>query len=194
MKIKLFLISLLLITISALNAQNNNKNQALLLIDIQDFYFEGGSSELVNPVPASLNAKLLVEKFRSNNQHIIHVKHGDGPGTGIHKNVKPLESEKVIIKQSVNSFKNTELLEYLKTNNVESLVICGMQTHMCLEAATRAAADFDYQCTVIHDACATKDVKFDNKTVKAEDVHFSTLGTIRVYAKVLSTEEFLENN
>jgi nicotinamidase-related amidase len=194
MKKCLILIICLILPITLLKAQKNNAKEALLLIDIQNFYFKGGSSELVNPIPASLNAKKILEYFRENEKLVIHVKHGSGDAAKIHNNVKPLESEKIIIKNEVNSFKNTELLDFLKKNKIESLVICGMQTHMCLEGATRAASDYDFKCTVIQDACATKDVKFGNKTIKAEDVHFSTLGTISVYAKVTSTLEFLKKN
>jgi len=67
-----------------------------------------------------------------------------------------------------------------------------MQTHMCVEAATRAAYDLGFKCILIEDACATRDLKFKEKIVKAEDVHFSTLSALnRTYAVVITTEEFL---
>lgn len=172
-------------------AQADTAKTALLLIDIQDFYFEGGSSALVNPVPASLNAAKLLVDFRAKSQLVIHVRHGEGPQSEIHTNVKPLPGEKVFVKNEVNSFLNTGLLDYLKENQIKRLVLCGMQTHMCLEAATRAAADFGFECIVIGDACATKDLKYDDKIIKAEDVHYSTLATFRPYAKVMDTAKFL---
>jgi hypothetical protein len=49
------------------------------------------------------------------------------------------------------------------------------------------------RCILIHDACATRDLKFNDKTVKAEDVHYSTLSTLKSYASVISADEFLEN-
>ncbi len=177
-----------------LYSQKESPETALLIIDIQDFYFSGGASELVNPVPASLNAQKLLLNFRKTNQLVIHVKHGDGPGTEIHVNVVPLPGEKVIVKHEVNSFLNTDLLEYLNKNGIRKLVICGMQTNMCLEGATRAASDYGFDCTVIHDACAAKNQTFDGKTVKAEDVHIATLATLKAYAKVISTNEYLELN
>lgn len=176
-----------------ISAQSDTTKTALLLIDIQDFYFEGGSSALVNPIPASLNAAKLLNDFRTKGQLVIHVKHGEGPQSEIHDNVKPLPGEKIFVKQEVNSFLNTGLLGYLRENKVKELVLCGMQTHMCLEAATRAASDFGFECTVIGDACATKDLKYGDIVIKAEDVHYSTLATFRPYAKVMDTEEFLKN-
>jgi nicotinamidase-related amidase len=174
-------------------ASGQTGNTALLLIDIQDFYFEGGSSALVDPLPASRNAGRLLQNFREKGKVVIHIKHGEGAQSDIHENVKPLDSEKVIVKNEVNSFLNTDLLEYLRANNIENIVLCGMQTHMCLEAATRAAADFGFSCTVIGDACATKDLVFGDKVIKAEEVHYSTLATFKPYAKVLNTDDYLKN-
>jgi nicotinamidase-related amidase len=175
------------------NAQTEAPKTALLIIDIQNFYFAGGSSELVNPVPASLNARKLLDYFRETKQLVIHVKHGEGTGAEIHNNVAPLAGEKVIVKQEVNSFLHTDLLDYLRKNGVKRLVLCGMQTNMCLEAATRASSDYGFKCTVIHDACAAKNQTFNGKTVPAEEVHAAALATLKAYANVISTEEFVVN-
>jgi nicotinamidase-related amidase len=98
---------------SLLQAQTNSKT-ALLLIDIQDFYFPGGNSALVEPEAAAEKAALVLADFRSKNQLVIHVRHDYEPGGDIHVSVKPLESEKIITKKEVNSFKDTDLLAYLK--------------------------------------------------------------------------------
>lgn len=177
-----------------LHAQTETPKTALLIIDIQNFYFAGGSSELVDPIPASLNAQKLLLNFRETNQLVIHVKHGDGKGAEIHSNVAPLPGEKVIVKKEVNSFLNTDLLDFLTKNGIKKLVLCGMQTNMCLEGATRAASDLGFECIVIHDACAAKNQTFNGKTVKAEDVHIAALATLKAYAKVISTDEFLGMN
>lgn len=187
---KLLLILSLMVSVFSY-AQTEKPKTALLIIDIQNFYFAGGSSELVNPVPASLNAQKLLLQFRKTGQLVIHIKHGDGKGAEIQSNVTPLPGEKIIVKKEVNSFLHTDLLDYLNKNGIKKLVICGMQTNMCLEGATRAAADYGFDCTVIHDACAAKNQTFNGVTVKAEDVHATALATLEAYAKVKSTEEFL---
>jgi nicotinamidase-related amidase len=165
---------------------------ALLLIDIQDFYFPGGRSALVAPEKAALNASKILDKFRKENKLVIHVRHNSEPGGKINDIVKPLPGEKIISKTAVNCFVGTDLLNYLKSNNIDSLVICGMQTHMCVEAATRAASDYGFKCILVHDACATKDLQYGDRIIKAEDVHYSTLVTLKNYAKVESTEEYLK--
>jgi len=190
MKKLLFLLSMMASILS--NAQTGSQNTALLVIDIQNFYFSGGASELVNPIPASLKAQKLLFHFRDKKQLVIHVKHGEGNGAEIHTIVAPLPGEKVIVKNEVNSFLKTDLLEFLNKNGIKKLVICGMQTNMCLEAATRAASDYGFDVTVIHDACAAKNQVFDGKTVNAEDVHLATLATLKAYAEVVSADNYLE--
>ena len=170
------------------------QKRALLLIDIQDFYFPGGRSALVDPGKAAANAASLLDSFRKSGDLVIHVRHNSEPGGKISDIVKPADGERIFTKDAVNCFVNTGLTEYLKSNSIEALVICGMQTHMCVEAAVRAGTDLGYKCTLIHDACATRDLKFGDRTIKAEDVHFSTLAAMGSYARISGTNEFLNGN
>jgi nicotinamidase-related amidase len=182
---------ILFLAVFSLSAQARQK--ALLIIDIQDFYFPGGKSALVEPEKAAANAALLLADFRKRDLLVIHVRHNAEPGGKINDIVKPLPNERIISKDAVNCFVGTDILDFLKTNKIDSLVICGMQTHMCVEAATRAASDYGFKCILVHDACATKDLKFGDKTVKAEDVHYSTLSALKNYAVVESTTEYFQN-
>lgn len=185
---KLMILISLILTIS-LNAQSEGK-RALIIIDIQNFYYPGGASELYQPEIAGKNAQIVLNHFRENKELVVHIRHNFEPGGEIHIDVAPIEGEKVISKDHVNSFKDTDLLEYLQANEITELVLVGMQTHMCLEAATRAGSDYNFKCTVIEDACTTKDLKFGDKVVKAEDVHYSTLSTLKSYAKVTNIKDF----
>lgn len=188
---KIFLTCIILAVMSiGLYAQS--KRSALLLIDIQDFYFPGGKSELVAPEKAAANAALLLNHFREGNLLVIYVCHNYEPGGKINDLVAPLPAEMIFRKNDVNCFKDTGLPDYLKQKGIDSLIICGMQTHMCVEGATRAASDLGFICTLVHDACATKDLKFGERIIKSEDVHYATLSTLKSYATVLSTEEFLK--
>src|SRR5512133_2076725 len=191
MKKLILSVGIIFIAVFSLSAQTRHK--ALLVIDIQDFYFPGGKSALVEPEKAAAKAALLLADFRKKGLTVIHVRHNSEPGGKINDLVKPLPNEKIISKDAVNSFVGTDLLDFLKTNKIDSLVICGMQTHMCVEAATRAASDYGFKCILVHDACATKDLKFGDKTIKAEDVHYSTLSTLKNYAVVESTSEYFQN-
>src|ERR1035437_247176 len=116
-------------------------NKALIIVDIQNDYFDKGTMTLVGSEQASENARLILDRFRAEGLPVIHIQHiAKSPaatfflpntvGAEIHKNVKPLLQEKVIVKHYPNSFRETELLDYLKSNNIRNLVICGMMTHM----------------------------------------------------------------
>lgn len=188
---KIFTIAFIIATLTLSVKSQSLDSTALIIIDIQNFYFPGGAAELVQPEKAAEQAKILLNYFRENKALVVHVKHDFNPGGEINKLVKPIENEKVFTKKEVNAFLNTGLNDYLKQNNIKNVVLCGMQTHMCLEGGTRAAHDFGYNCTVVEDACATRDLKFGEVTVKAKDVHYSTLATLKSYAKVLSLNEFL---
>jgi nicotinamidase-related amidase len=69
----------------------------------------------------------------------------------------------------------------------------GAMSHMCIDATTRAAFDLGFNCIVAEDACATKDLIFQRKIIKASDVHASFMAALSVpYAKVISTKEIIE--
>lgn len=170
------------------SGQTINDKTALLLIDIQEFYFPEGAVPLSEPEKAADNAALLLQSFRHKSLNVIHVQHKLGRGDQIHPAVSPLPGEKLITKTEVNAFKNTDLLEHLQQLGITTLVIAGMQTHMCVEAAVRAAKDYGFECIVAADACATRDLKYDKTVVPAAMVHAATLATLnRTYARVLST-------
>jgi len=173
---------------------------ALLIVDIQNFYFQGGQVPLVGSVEASLQARRVLEAFRAKKLPIIHVRHiplkpaglENDPAYAIHPNVVPEADEKIIIKRYANAFRETELLDQLKQNGFQQLVICGMQTQMCVEAAVRAAADFGFKVVVPHEACATRDLKFEGKVIPAAQVHAAALAAMNgTYARVVKTDELI---
>ncbi len=181
------------------------ENTALLIIDIQNFYFEGGRVPLVGSVEASENAQRLLQACRANGISVVHIRHLpkdiplDGRGLtdaqyAFHKNVAPREGEKVIGKHYANSFRDTELRDFLAERGIRRLMICGMQTHMCVEAAVRAAADFGFEVTLVEDACATRNLKYRDVETDAAHVHAAVLAALKdTYAQVVTTDEVLKS-
>lgn len=175
----------------------------LIVVDIQNDYFPGGSMELVGMEKAAANAKLLLEQSRKKGIPVIHIQHIAArpgatffvPGTvgaEIHEVVAPCAGESIVVKNFPNSFRGTSLFELLAARQVKDLVICGAMSHMCIDATTRAAFDLGFNCTVVADACATRDLQFQGRTVNAADVHASFMAALAVpYAKIVTTEEIL---
>ena len=163
---------------------------ALLLIDIQEFYFDTTKAPLTGRFEAARQAGRLLAGFRENGQVVVHVMHKGGGD--IRPEVAPLPGEKVIVKEQVNCFRDTPLLEYLKDLEINRLVIAGMMTHMCVEAAVRAAHDYGFSCLLAADACATRALQYEEHIVSASNVQYSTLSTLQgTYARVLNTDAIL---
>lgn len=175
---------------------------ALLVIDIQKDYFPDGKFPLVNPEAAAKKAYELLQCFREHNGHHVHVQHvslepdatffikGDS-GSDIHDLVAHFEGEPIVYKHEPNSFLNTELLDLLKGWEIERVVVCGMMTHMCVDATARAASDLGFELIVAEDACATRDLKYDETTIPADLVHKSFLAALKSYGRVMKTEEII---
>ncbi len=180
------------------------KDAALIVIDIQAFYFPEGMVPLVGPEAAASQAAKVIDAFRAAGRPVIHVQHlpkdvdvpdpiGIQPQYRIHSEVLPGPGEVVIGKHHANSFRDTDLLAILQKLGIKKLVVAGMQTHMCVEAAVRAAADHGFEVTVVHDACATRDLEFGGDTVPAAQVHAAALAAMNgSYAKVVSAAELCE--
>ncbi len=159
--------------------------------------------ELAGIKEASSKARDLLTFFRENQWPTFHIQHiairegstfflPDTNGAEIHDSVKSLPADIVIQKHHINSFRETQLLDELKQAAVERVVICGAMSHMCIDAATRAAADLGFGCVVIHDACATRNVQFEGRIISAHEVHGSFMAALGMaYAEVLSLDDFL---
>lgn len=182
--------------------------EALLIIDIQNDYFEGGTHTLVKADEAGQNAKQVLQWFRAQHIPVVHIQHiaaNEGadffllntPGANIHAYVSPLANEKIIIKNYPNSFRETALLDHLKENGITDLVICGMMTDVCVDATVRAAMDLGFVTTVIGDACATRNRELYGKNIDAEEISNAYLAGMTalggLYANVMTTTEFIKN-
>ena len=177
-------------------------NTALLIIDIQKDYFPGGKMELVEPLAAAKKAYMLLQCFREHGGKHVHIQHvalkpdatffisGDR-GTDIHDSVAHFEGEPIVQKHYPNSFRETNLLEMLKGWETERLVVCGMMTHMCVDATVRAAADLGFQVLLAEDACATRDLKYGETVIPAEHVHKAFLAALKSYGQVLTAEQII---
>lgn len=178
----------------------------LVLIDIQNDYFTGGHMALAGMEQAARHAKMLLQAFRSTDSRIVHIQHismdpngtfflPETHGAQTHKLVAPLEEEVLVTKNYPNAFRGTQLYEILNKEKISDLVFCGAMSHMCIDATVRAACDLGFNCVVAEDACATRDLSFNDATIKASAVHAAFMAALSgAYATVFSTEQILQNN
>jgi nicotinamidase-related amidase len=177
--------------------------QALIVVDIQNDYFPQGKWPLVGADTAADNAARLIKAFRDAGDSVVYIRHeftsAEAPfftpgceGAKLHPKVLNRADEPVVLKHFVNSFRETDLKSILDEQDIKELVVVGSMSHMCIDGVTRAAADLGYTVTVIHDACATRDLEFNGVTVPAAHVHAAFMSALGfAYASVVSTDEFL---
>lgn len=176
---------------------------ALIVIDVQNDYFPKGKMELYQAEQALKQTNLLEDVFMANHQPIIYIQHifnqENAPffeagtvGVELHSGLKTQSDSIVIEKHYPNSFFQTTLKAQLDQLGVEKLVICGMMTHMCVDATSRAAAEFGYDPVVIADATATRDLSYANKTIQATDVQTACLAAFQMFSKVMPVDEYLK--
>jgi nicotinamidase-related amidase len=177
--------------------------RALILVDIQNDYFPGGKWTLSGVDAAADNAARLLADAREKGDLVVHIRHEftkpDAPffvagsdGARIHDKVINQGDEVVVLKHYVNSFRETELKELLDSNGITDLTITGAMSHMCVDGITRAAADFGYKPTVIHDACASRDLEFNGVHIPAAHAHAAFMAALGfAYANLQSTADYL---
>ena len=68
-----------------------------------------------------------------------------------------------------------------------------MMTHMCVDATVRAAKDLGFKISIVADACATKDLGINGKTIKSEDVNYSFLAALNYFyaEEIFNAKEYL---
>ncbi len=176
---------------------------ALILVDIQNDYFEGGRWPVDKMQAVSANAARLLENARKKEEMVIHVRHEipsdsapffrpGSKGAEIHASITPVAGEIVILKHRPNSFAGTSLQADLEAGEITDVVICGAMSQMCIDATSRAAVDLGYGVTVIEDACGAKEQVFNDETVPAQLVHASFMAPLAMsYARVMPCDAYL---
>lgn len=180
------------------------KQTALILIDIQNDYFDGGAFKLDGADQAAKQAASLLKRFRENQLPIVHIQHEslqqdagfllpDSVGQQIHTRVTPLPTELCLIKHYPNAFWKTDLEKNLMTQDVCHLVIAGMMTHMCVSATSRAAMERGFDLTVIEDACATRSLELNGEEIPSQTVHNTALAELTMFAQISHLAGYIAN-
>lgn len=179
---------------------------ALILIDIQNDYFPGGKWELHGMEASAANARRLLDDARAKGSLVVHVRHeNERPdalffaagttGAEFHPSIRPAVDEPIVVKHRVNAFLDTGLKQLLDENGITGVTLAGSMSHMCIDAAARAASDFGFEVTVIEDACSTsRNLEYNGVTVPAEQTHGAFMAALSfAYASVTGTDAYLSN-
>ena len=175
---------------------------ALIIIDVQNDYFESGKMPLHNPLKALKNIERVLTKFREKGLPVFHIQHINEPdddffqpntdGAEIHSRLTPLSNEYHLIKHMPSSFLGTGLEKLLKEKGITDIVVCGMMSHMCVDTTVRACQDLGLNVVLLDDACATINLNYNGEVIPAETVHKTYMASLNgVFAKTIMTNEFV---
>jgi len=77
------------------------------------------------------------------------------PGHEIIPELAPIAGEPVIDKPGKGAFYQTDLDLMLRNRGIETLLVAGVTTEVCVHTTVREANDRGYRCLVLSDACAS---------------------------------------
>jgi nicotinamidase-related amidase len=180
------------------------RTPALLVIDVQKGLDDPSWGKRNNP-DAESNIALLLSEWRNQKLPVIHIRHcsvrpnsplrPELPGNAFKDEAQPLPGEKQFTKSVNSAFIGTGLEQYLREQDISSLVIVGLTTDHCVSTSVRMAANLGFNVTLISDATAAFDrIGYDGVLYSAEDIHKINLISLdREFCNVRSTAEILSD-
>ena len=80
--------------------------------------------------------------------------------------IKPAPADHVVVKRRDSAFQDTEIGVWLKSLGVDTIVFCGIDTSICVEASLRDAFNNGYDVILISDATASGSPKHFESTLE----------------------------
>ncbi|OGR80743.1 MAG: hypothetical protein A2X32_09375 [Elusimicrobia bacterium GWC2_64_44] len=179
----------------------DQERSALLVVDMQEFFLNPASPAYMPQArPALDRAAKLAAAFREAGRPVFFTSHAHEPSDGglmtlwwkkvclsgtpfaeVSPALAPLDAE-IFRKCRYSAFTAPGLLDSLRSLGVDSLVVAGLKTNLCLESTVRAAFDLGFMCIVAGDAAAAR----------TPELHAAALGGLADgFAMVRDTGEIL---
>lgn len=151
----------------------------LIVLDMQLEYSSNGALPIVRFDETVENVKTLVEAAReSENAVVVKVRHisrkpGDSsfdagsPNLAFIPGLEPEPGEFVLTKHFQGAFSNPELDRFLRSHDIDTLVICGLTSVWCCDTTAREAFQLGYNVFYAEDASS----EFDLEGISADELH-----------------------
>jgi ureidoacrylate peracid hydrolase len=80
--------------------------------------------------------------------------------------IKPVDTDHIVIKRRDSAFHDTEIGVWLRSIRVDTLIICGIDTSICVETSLRDAFNIGYDIVLVSDATASSNTKHYESTLE----------------------------
>ena len=107
------------------------------------------------------------------------------PGHDIVPELYPKDGEPVIDKPGKGAFYQTDLELMLKNRGIDTLLVCGVTTEVCVNTTVREANDRGFRCIVISDCCASYFPEFHEFGLRMIKAQGGIFGWVAPSASVL---------
>ena len=97
----------------------------------------------------------------------------------------PIEGEPIIDKPGKGAFFDTDLGLILRTRDIQSLIVCGVTTEVCVQTTAREANDRGFEVLVPEDCCASYFPEFHRVTLEMIKAQGAIVGWISDAAHVV---------
>lgn len=115
-------------------------------------------------------------------------------GHDIVRELYPIDGEPVIDKPGKGAFYATELEPMLKYRDIDTLLVCGVTTEVCVHTTVREANDRGYRCIVLADCCASYFPEFHEVALRMISAQGGIFGWVSNSERVLSALETYSND
>jgi nicotinamidase-related amidase len=116
------------------------------------------------------------------------------PGHQIVSALAPAPGEPVVDKPGKGAFYQTDLELMLQNRGIESLLVCGVTTEVCVHTTVREANDRGFRCIVVGDACGSYFPEFHEVGLRMIAAQGGIFGWVTDAAAVVRALEAMETN
>ena len=179
-------------------------HRALLVIDVQNEYFEGGALPVTHPQGTLPRILETMDAAAASGVPVVVVRHTEPPGEGafdhgtagwrLRPEIEERQRELLVDKRLPGSFTGTDLEAFLRERGVDTVAVAGYMTHMCCDTTARQATHLGLNVEFLSDATGTLDVENRAGRVDGATLHNAVLVAQQSgFAQVVSSRAWIEN-
>jgi len=177
--------------------------RALIVIDVQNEYFEGGALPITYPPNSFEQIKTAIDEAQKAGMTTVLVQHTslkENAGAFVrgsklwdfHDEIKALKPDLYIEKNHASSFAGTDLNYRLRSLGIDTVSIIGYMTQNCCDATARDASQLGFNVEFLSDANGTLAFKNEAGEVSAEELHRAFLVAQAFgFSRVLTLKEWI---